>query len=165
MWRKMNQPAAFLDRDGTIIKDKHYLKDPNEVEFLGTVIPALKKLRDNGYKIIIITNQSGVSRGMFSYESIALVHSRLIEMLAEFEIEILDFGICPHQPSDHCECRKPSPKLINDLMEKHNIDKNKSFMCGDKDSDYQAGINAKIKSYLLENDDLEAIVNNHLAII
>jgi len=146
--------AIFLDRDGTIIVDKHYLHKLEEVEFLPGSLEALKKFDASGYELFLITNQSGVSRGYFTYESIEPIHKHINSILVQNNISpFKDIKICPHQPSDKCDCRKPSPKMITELIEKYKIDSQNSFMFGDKDSDVQAGVNANLKaSYIIKNN-------------
>lgn len=166
MWSKMTQkPAAFLDRDGTIIKDKHYLHKPDEIEFLPDALKALKLLTENNYLIFIVTNQSGVGRGMFEMSDVFKVHQELINLLKNEAITINDIKVCPHSPEDNCECRKPKPTMIQELISTHqNIDIKNSFMCGDKDSDVQSGLNAGIKGYLVKEKNLLDIVQEHLAL-
>jgi len=154
--------AIFLDRDGTIIIDKHYLHKVEEVEFLPGSLKALKKFDANGYALFLITNQSGVSRGYFNYESIEPVHLYMNSVLKKNNISpFRDIRICPHQPSDQCDCRKPSPKMITELIAKYNIDAKNSFMFGDKNSDVQAGINANLKNSFLIKDDHDLLFYAH----
>lgn len=150
--------AIFLDRDGTIIIDKHYLHKVEEVEFLPGSLEALKNFDTDGYKLFLVTNQSGVSRGYFNYESIKPIHSHMNLILKKNNISpFQDIKICPHQASDQCDCRKPSPKMIMELIEKYKIDPANSFMFGDKDSDVQAGINANLKASFLIKDDKDLL--------
>lgn len=157
------KPAAFLDRDGTVIKDKHYLHKPEEIEFLPGAIKALKLLMDHDYDLYIVTNQSGAGRGLFDIDDIKAVHDHLLSLLKNESVIIKDIAVCPHAPEDKCQCRKPQPKMILDLIKKHGpVDKTLSFMCGDKKSDVDTGINAGIRGYLLKNKSLLEIVTEHL---
>lgn len=144
------QKLLFLDRDGTIIVDKNYMHDPNEIEFLNGAIDALQSFISDGFKLYVITNQSGIGRGFFQEEDMHAVHQKMNELLAKEQIKIEDYLFCPHAPEDNCDCRKPSPKLINEVLNKYqNVDLLNSYMIGDKVSDVEAGENAGIKGILL----------------
>ncbi len=149
----MGKKAVFLDRDGTLIIDKHYLHSPDEVEFLPDAFSALQAIRDKGYHLFMVTNQSGIGRGMFKEADMHRVHERIISDLAEENIVLEDVAFCPHAPDDGCDCRKPAPKMILDLMKRHNIEN--GFMIGDKPIDAQAGIAAGIEGVHLTQGDSE----------
>jgi len=141
--------AIFLDRDGTLNIEVDYLKSPNELKLYPDVKETLKKLKKMGYLLIIITNQSGIARGYLTIEKLNNIHKALNELC---DNTIDDFFFCPHHPdiTGPCTCRKPEPGLILKALKKYNIDKNKSFMIGDKYTDVLSGINAKLKnSYLI----------------
>lgn len=130
--------------------DKHYLSKPEDVEFFPDSLKALKILQDLGYELFIVTNQSGVGRGYFSFESVYEVHKEIQNLmrnggLAPFK----DFAICPHSPDESCECRKPSGQMITELIEKHSISPEKSFMIGDKIIDPEAGKAAGVQGILV----------------
>lgn len=150
---KMNR-AIFLDRDGTIIEDAGYLSDPQNIRPLPGVKKVLESLRDQGYLIILITNQSGIGRGFFTRNQYMLLHAFLVK---EFQDEdslslIDDTYICPHKPEDKCVCRKPSPYLILQAAKDYDIDLSQSYMFGDKESDVKAGERAGCKeSHLITN--------------
>lgn len=137
--------GAFFDRDGTLIIDKHYLHDPEQVEYLPGIFEKLKALQEQDYLIFIVTNQSGIGRGYFAEDDMHKVHQKIVADFATQGITISDIAFCPHSPDDNCKCRKPHPKMILDLVEKHQIDQSLSFMVGDKDIDIQAGVNAGMK--------------------
>lgn len=149
---KEAQKLLFLDRDGTIIVDKNYMHDPNEIEFLPGVIQALQSFISDGYKIYVITNQSGIGRGYFKEEDMHKVHHKMDELLDKDDIKIEEYLFCPHAPEDNCDCRKPSPKLINQVLEKYQYESNLCYMVGDKKSDVDAGLNAGIKGILLKEN-------------
>lgn len=141
--------ACFLDRDGVLITDMDYLKDPEKVELIPRAAEALKMLKKAGYMIIVISNQSGVARGMFEESDVIAVNRKINELLSKDGIPIDDFYYCPHhfegnvaEYSFECECRKPSPGMILQATEDHDIDLSKSFMIGDKVSDFHAANNA-----------------------
>ena len=152
--------AIFLDRDGTIIKDKIYLSKPEEIEFINGVDEALEKFLLNNYKLIIITNQSGVGRGYFNIEDVEKVNDRIRQELLSRSITITDFYYCPHyvgsslnEYDTKCDCRKPSPGLIIQAAKDYDIELCESFMIGDKESDILAGVNAKLKnSYRVDEE-------------
>ncbi|ACC98455.1 Histidinol-phosphate phosphatase family protein [Elusimicrobium minutum Pei191] len=133
--------AVFLDRDGTLIYEKPgvYLSSPEKVVLYKSSMPALKLLTKLGYKIFIVSNQSGIGRGYFTSEQVDKVHEHLKKMIKPYVIE--DIVYCPHAPWQTCLCRKPNPILGQKLAKKYNIDRSKSFMIGDKKSDVDFGIN------------------------
>jgi D,D-heptose 1,7-bisphosphate phosphatase len=134
--------AIFLDRDGTIIKDKNYSFDPNSIEFIDGVISALQKLQSNGYLLIIITNQSGIARGKFTEKELNIFNDELLRVLKENNINIASIYYCPHHPHGNisqyvkaCECRKPGTKLFLDAVAEYDIDLSQSYAIGDKERD------------------------------
>jgi len=143
--------AIMLDRDGTIIVDKDYLRDPDKVEIIDGVAAALKKLSDLGYKLIVISNQSGIARGMFTPDDVFLVNKRLSDILEKSDVIIEKYYICPHHPKfdGECECRKPGIKNVLLAKEDFDIDLKKSYFVGDKCSDVMCGRNAGMKSILV----------------
>jgi len=143
-------PAAiFLDRDGTIIVDKHYQHDPGEIEFEKEAIDGLKLLQNAGYKLIIITNQSGVGRGYFSLDQYFEFERHLDTVLASHGINITQTYMCPQSPDEVPNYRKPHPKMLLDAQKDHNIQMEQSFMIGDKEIDVEAGHNAGTQGILL----------------
>lgn len=148
--------AVFLDRDGTLILDKNYLSRVEDMEYFSDTLKALQLLQSSGYELFVVTNQSGVGRGYFSLESVYVIHRQLQNDLREHKLSpFRDFAICPHSPDEKCECRKPSGKMIKDLMEKYNISPDHSWMVGDKAIDAEAGRNAGIKSAIIRHDSKE----------
>lgn len=141
--------AIFLDRDGTINIDHGYVFEPSKLEFIAGVIESLQKLAEAGYLLIVITNQSGVGRGYFDETQANRFNNYLSIRLKEFDVSITDFFMCVHSPEEFCNCRKPSPMMINAAIEKYNINASESFMLGDKESDVQAGRNAGVASMLI----------------
>jgi D-glycero-D-manno-heptose 1,7-bisphosphate phosphatase len=144
------QKAIFLDRDGTINVDRGYVYKFEDLEFIQGVESSLKMLQSAGYLFIIITNQSGVGRGYFSEADAHKFNRYLIDELQKKTVTITDVFMCSHAPEDKCDCRKPSPKLILEAIEKYDIDASGSFMLGDKQSDVDCGRNAGVKSYLID---------------
>ncbi len=148
--------AIFLDRDGTLILDKNYLSRVEDMEYFPDTLKALSLLQSLGYELFVVTNQSGVGRGYFSLESVYVIHRQLQNDLREQKLSpFKDFGICPHSPDDKCECRKPSGKMIRDLMAKHSISPDDSWMIGDKVIDAESGKDAGIKSAIIRHESKE----------
>lgn len=134
--------AVFLDRDGTINVDKHYLYKLNDFEFLPGVVEGLKLLQEAGYLLIVITNQSGIARGFYTEEDCKELNNHMKELLEEDNIHITDVFYCPHLPNAavekyrvNCECRKPKLGLFYEAARKWNIDFNRSWAIGDKERD------------------------------
>lgn len=147
--------AIFLDRDGTLNEDPGYLGDPEQVILLPTVGDALNILKNQlNFLLIVVSNQSGVARGLITEEEVKKVNNRLNELLADFNVKIDDFYYCTAHPdfssAEECECRKPSPKMILDASEKYNIDLSKSYLIGDNISDIESAMNAGCKSVLVK---------------
>lgn len=143
--------GAFLDRDGPIIIDTGYIDSPERVFLSEGAVEGLKMLKDHGYKVIIISGQSGVGRGKFTMTQAEAVHQKTIELLKEQGVEIDDAYYCYHAPEDKCFCRKPQPTQVHEAAQKHNIDIEHSFFAGDKPSDLKTGRNAnpKMKTVLV----------------
>ncbi len=149
--------AVFLDRDGTLIVEKNYLSNPEGVELMPTVIPALHKLQAAGYLLIIITNQSGIGRGYFTEADFYNVQQKLFDLLKQDGIRIDATYFCPHMPDDDCNCRKPKPGMLVQAISEHTIDPKHSYMIGDKPIDAEAGNNAGVTGILLETNLLDAV--------
>ena len=135
----MNNKAVFLDRDGTIIEDEGYLKNPQDITLIKGAGAALADLKKAGFLLIVITNQSGIGRGFFTLKTVKKQHEQLQRLLAPYKVQLDDFEICPHAPDENCSCRKPQPEMLSRAAEKFNINLAASFMVGDKDSDIKAG--------------------------
>ena len=148
---KMNK-AVFLDRDGVINADYGYVHTVEKFEFLPRVIEALAKLADSDYLIIIITNQSGIGRGLYTLDDFEKVMDYMDNELAGEGIVVDDVFYCSHDPDENCECRKPKPKLILDAAAEHNIDISKSWMVGDKNADVMCGKNAGCKTVFVKDE-------------
>lgn len=134
-------PVFFLDRDDTLIPDHAYLSDPDGVELLPNAAKGLRLLRDNGYRLILVSNQSGVGRGLITLEQLDAVHNRLVEILAGEGITLDAAYLCPHAPSEECPCRKPLTGLI-DAAKRDFLIPAGSAMAGDKPADIQLARNA-----------------------
>ena len=131
--------AVFLDRDGTIVVDKHYPSDPDELELLPNALEGIRELRDLGAKLVVVTNQSGVGRGYFPAEALEPMHERLRELLAEGGVALDGIYVCPHAPDDGCDCRKPKTALFEQAADELGLALTESYVLGDKDADVEAG--------------------------
>lgn len=138
--------AVFLDRDGTLIEEVNFLSDPEQVSLFSGTVEALKLLRSKGFLLIVVTNQSGVGRGLFNEDSVASVHSRIQELTGDL---IDAFYFCPHLPDEGCECRKPSDGMLRSAVDDFKIDLAQSWMIGDKSLDVMTGLGVGMKSILV----------------
>ncbi len=143
------QKALFLDRDGVIIDYVPYLSKPEQVSIPIGAGRGLKKWQDAGYQLIIFTNQSGVARGYFTLEDVQAVHDRIFREYAQFGVEFQDVLICPHQPADNCQCRKPSSYLLLECARKYHLNISESFFIGDAPSDIECALKAGCQPVLL----------------
>lgn len=126
--------AAFLDRDGTLIVERHYLSDPDGVELIAGVAPALRALRESGHALIVVTNQSGIARGLISPAEYEAVQNRLAELLGEEGVVLDGVYHCPHHPdiTGPCVCRKPGAALFEQAAREHHLDLSASLYIGDR---------------------------------
>ena len=133
--------AFFLDRDGVINEEVDYLSDPDKAVILPGVAAALRRLHEAGFLAIVVTNQSGVARGMYEEADVHAVHERIRELLARDGAVIDRFYYCPHHPKfgSPCDCRKPEPGMILAACRELDIDPARSAMVGDRLSDIAAG--------------------------
>ncbi|HRQ54918.1 MAG: HAD family hydrolase [Ignavibacteriaceae bacterium] len=151
----MLNKAVFLDRDGTLNHDSGYLGNPNDLKLFPDTGRVLSDLKNKfHFKLIVISNQSGIARGLITEEQVKSVNAELNKKLLNFDVQIDAFFYCPFHPdfssADECNCRKPSPKMILDSAKLFTIDPTKSYFIGDSVSDIQAGIAAKLKTILVK---------------
>lgn len=139
----------LLDRDGTIIVDKHYLSDPDEVELFPNTAQGLKAMQDAGFGLIVVTNQSGIGRGYYSEKDMRAVNTRMKELLAEYGVEFTAIYHCPHAPDQQCDCRKPAPGMFDRAMEEFTMNPEDCFVIGDKLCDVELGMARKARSILV----------------
>ena len=166
--------AIFLDRDGTINVEKDYIYKSEDLVFEEGTIDALKTFKNLGYILIVASNQSGIARGYFKEEDLNIFNNNMNEILKKNGVEITEFYCCPHHPDGIgeykkvCECRKPNNKMIEDAIKKYNIDREKSYMIGDKTSDIGAGLKSNLKTVLVKTGyglkDMEKIDKNETLI-
>ena len=140
----------ILDRDGTLIEEKNYLHDPDDVIIFPGVVEGLKKLADEGFKFIVLTNQSGIGRGYFDYQDMYSVNAKISLSLLNEGVEILRFYYCPHAPEENCECRKPKPGMVYNACSELGLHIDDVYcVIGDKKSDIELAENIGVKSILV----------------
>lgn len=149
--------AVFLDRDGTLNVEKDYLYRPEDFVFIDGAPEAVRRLQQAGFKVIVVTNQSGVARGYFGPDAVEGLHRHIQELLAAYETQIDAFYYCPHHPQYgneafrlDCDCRKGKPGMLLQAAREHALDLAGSYMVGDKAADIEAGVRAGCRTILVE---------------
>jgi histidinol-phosphate phosphatase family protein len=145
--------AILLDRDKTLNADPGYLNDPEKVELLTGVVPGLQKLQAAGYQFIILTNQSGVGRGLISPEALFAVNQRLLELLLRDYIRIERIYYCPHIDADQCNCRKPEPGLVDAAISDFALDPALTWLMGDRFRDLACGSHLSLPGILVGSEE------------
>ena len=146
---QLAKKTIFLDRDGVINREAQYLYKIDDFEFIDGIFDACLYFQDLGYKIIIITNQSGISRGYYTESDYQKVTQWMLAQFEKNNIDILDIFYCPHGPNSTCDCRKPNPGMFIEAKAKHNTDMTKSWMIGDNEVDVIAANSAGIDNTIL----------------
>ncbi len=152
-----SRSALFLDRDGVLIEEMEYLSDPERVKLIPGAAAAVLRANDAGWRVAVVSNQSGVARGLFPESALSLIHRVVAERLAEEAGAIIDgFYYCPHHPTAgqgnvriDCDCRKPKPGMLMRAARELEIDLAKSWMIGDRLTDLQAGAAAGCRTILV----------------
>ncbi|MCQ4103472.1 D-glycero-beta-D-manno-heptose 1,7-bisphosphate 7-phosphatase [Erwinia persicina] len=149
-------PAIFLDRDGTINVDHGYVFESDNFEFIDGVIDALRELKEMGFALVLVTNQSGIARGMFTEDQFMHLTEWMDWSLADREVDLDGIYFCPHHPDaiveafrQSCDCRKPQPGMLLTARQDLNIDMAASYMVGDKIEDMQAALAAGVGKKVL----------------
>lgn len=152
----MNQVGIFLDRDGTINDEVDFLRSPEELHLLDGSAEAIRELNECGWQVFVITNQSGIARGLLSEQQLAEIHTKLVSDLKSHNAHIDAIYYCPHHPDygeapyrKNCDCRKPNTGMIKQAAREFHIDTQKSFIVGDRMFDMQAGINSHMQTILV----------------
>jgi D-glycero-D-manno-heptose 1,7-bisphosphate phosphatase len=140
---------VLLDRDGTINVERHYLSHPDQVELLPNAAQGLAELKRLGLGVIVVTNQSGVGRGMFDEPRLNEIHDRLQQILRTSGVEIDSIVCCTHRPDEGCGCRKPLPGLVEAAAQQHGFLPQDSFVIGDKACDIDLGRNVRATTFLV----------------
>jgi len=163
----VKRPAAFLDRDGVLNRDVGFLHEIARFEWVPGAVEAVKLLNHLGYLVLVVTNQSGIARGLFKPEDVHTLHAWMNGELRKHGAHIDDFAYCPHHPEGTvaaytvtCACRKPAAGMITDLSQRWPVERSGSFMIGDKGIDLQAAQSAGIPGHLFHGDDLLRFVRN-----
>jgi D,D-heptose 1,7-bisphosphate phosphatase len=157
--RGAGRKAVFLDRDGTLNKNTHFLIDFEDFELLPGVANALRILQDLDYRLFVVSNQSGVARGFFSFEDVEALHGKIASLFTGMGIHLEELVFCPHHAEGKvepyavdCECRKPKPGMLRYLAAKYALDMTGSIMVGDHEFDARTGINAGARGVWLRQD-------------
>jgi len=144
--KQQGKPAIFLDRDGTLNREVHYLADPDRFEWLPGSLEAVGALARAGYLLIVVTNQSGIAQGLLDEDTLQAIHARMADDLLEIGVTLDGIYHCPHHPRlgespwvGPCDCRKPAPGLLRQAIAEHSIDLQGSWMIGDSLRDVEAG--------------------------
>ena len=137
------QPAVFLDRDGTLIEEVNFLSRVEDLRLFPYTADAVKLLKESGFLVIVVTNQSGIGRGVYDEAAMHSIHEQI---QVELSGAIDGFYFCPHLPCDGCDCRKPELGMINSALADFEIDMDRSWMVGDKKIDVETGTNANIRT-------------------
>ncbi len=159
------RPAVFFDRDGTLNEDLGYVHRFEDFRWLPGARDAIRRLNAAGVYVFVVTNQSGVARGLFGEDAVTALHARMREELREIGAAIDDFRYCPHHPDGTiegyrraCDWRKPAPGMLLSLIQQWNVDPAASFLIGDRESDLEAGRAAGVAAYLFEGGPLDTFV-------
>jgi len=151
----MGNKAVFIDRDGTINVNVEYLDNPDRFQMYVGVAEGIKLLKDNGFKIIVITNQSGIARGYFPEKTLEKIHEKMEKELLKKGAALDAIYYCPHHPDDNCDCRKPNTGLFKKAVKDFDVDTSRSFVIGDMMADIEAGHRMGLKTILVpEKKDL-----------
>ena len=145
----MTIKTIFLDRDGVINKEIGYLHQINDFTFINGIFATCQYFKKLGYQIIIVTNQSGISRGHYTDNDFHNITDWMMEQFKNNNVEILDIFYCPHTPKSDCDCRKPKPGMFIAAKNKYSIDMPSSWIIGDKETDIEAAKSAGISNTIL----------------
>jgi D,D-heptose 1,7-bisphosphate phosphatase len=146
---KKSRPAIFLDRDGTLLTERGYLSDPRKIKFYRGTAAALRSLQKAGFRLIVVTNQSGIGRGYFSEKTFGEINRRFLALLRARAVVIDGVYYCPHAPSAGCRCRKPKPYLLRRAAARWKIPVASSYVIGDQMTDIDMAVAAGARPVLV----------------
>jgi D-glycero-D-manno-heptose 1,7-bisphosphate phosphatase len=149
MSQEQERRFIVLDRDGTIIEEREYLSQPGDVTLISGAAGALRELQMLGFRLVVITNQSGIGRGFFDQSQLDRVHERLKHLLLQEGVRLDGIYVCPHTPDDNCLCRKPQLGLLQRAAEELRFRPENSIVIGDKDIDIDMGRRAGAMTFLV----------------
>ena len=129
----MPKPAVFVDRDGTLNRDCPYCHDPKDLYVFADTVELVRKYADQGYSVFIVTNQSGINRGYFTRKQVNEFNQALEAEMSSMGVKVDDIFVCPHRPEENCNCRKPGTGMVEQALEKYEIDISQSVFIGDRD--------------------------------
>ncbi|NDE90555.1 MAG: D-glycero-beta-D-manno-heptose 1,7-bisphosphate 7-phosphatase [Alphaproteobacteria bacterium] len=159
------QPAIFFDRDGVLNVDTNYAYLPEHIIWIDGAMDAIKRANEKGYLVFVVTNQSGIARGMYSEQDVQHLHAWMEKECIQHGAVIDGFAFCPHHPEQgqepynkECDCRKPAPGMILSFAKSYALDFENSLMIGDRESDMQAAQAAGIKGYLFAGGNLAQFI-------
>jgi D-glycero-D-manno-heptose 1,7-bisphosphate phosphatase len=144
--------VVILDRDGTIVIDRGYLADPDRLEFMPGAPEALRSLCERGYRLVVITNQSGVGRGLFTIDHVEAMNARLHSMVEKAGARLTKIYFCPHRPEARCACRKPNLALMKQAAIELQFDPRNAVVIGDKESDVEFAVRAGSRGILISSE-------------
>lgn len=163
------RPAAFLDRDGVLNVDVNYLHRIEDFQWIDGAPQAIRRLNGLGYLVFVVTNQSGVARGMYGEDDVHRLHDFMSGDLARIGAHIDAFRHCPHHPDgtvaafrQTCHCRKPEPGMVEDLLKAYPVDVSRSFIVGDRKRDLDAGAACGLRGFLFEGGNLDTFITEAL---
>lgn len=143
-------PAVFLDRDGVLIENRaDYVREWSQVFIFPKTYSSLKRIQTAGYKIVIVTNQSAVGRGLITLQTAHAINQRLVDALREQDVQVDGVYLCPHHPQDDCACRKPKPGMLVQAAQELSLDLPRSWLIGDAWSDMLAGQAVNLRGEIL----------------
>lgn len=163
------QPAVFLDRDGTLIRDVGYLTRPEQIELLDGVPAAIRALREAGFRTVVVTNQSAVARGWLTEAALRQIHRLIEDRLAEKGARLDAIYYCPHHPSEGieayrvvCDCRKPKPGMIQRAVNDLALEPKRSYVLGDQNVDLELALRVGATPVLVRSNGEQARVSHEL---